>query len=96
MPLEQIEEQKTLSASSDAGYDLYKVAVLCSYQLVQQCFALDGHGVPPIFKFVENSEKMKTEVAYHKFGSEATHHFQLYGKIQKVESSGHGANRANR
>ena len=86
MPLEQVEKQKTLPASSDAGYDLHEIIVLCCYQLVQQRFAFDGHTFLSAFMFMDLSEKMKLNVLYHHSEDNAIRSFQLYGQIHKHES----------
>ena len=86
MSLEQVEKQKTLPASSDAGYDLHEIIVLCRYQLVQQCFALDGHAFLSVFMFMDSSEKMKLNVLYHHLEANAIRGFQLYGQLHKAES----------
>ena len=86
MPLEQVEKQKALPASSDASYDLHEIIVLCRYQLVQQCFALDGHAFLSVFMFMDSSEKMKLNVLYHHLDGNAIWDFQLYERIHKAES----------
>ena len=60
--------------------------VLCCYQLVQQCFALDGHAYLSVLMFMDSSEKMKLDVLYHHSEGNAMRSFQLYGQIHKAES----------
>jgi len=86
MPLEQVEEQKTLPASSDAGYDFHEIIVFCRYQLVQQCSALDGHAFLHVFMFMDMSEKLKHLILYHESGCVAMSYFHLYEKVHKDES----------
>ena len=59
--------------------------VLCYYQLVQQCFALDGHAFLSVFIFMDSSEKMKLNVLYHHSEGNAIRSFHLYGQIHKGE-----------
>ena len=63
--------------------------VLCRYQLVQQCFALDGHAFLSVFMFMDSSEKMKLNVLYHHSEGNAIHPFNFMDKSIKVKGMPH-------